>query len=235
MHEALLDEPFVGRFVEMLFEFLFERSQATVALAGKLFDGYVAENIFVDRLLEILLYHIYVAEDFAFQAAVFLAEDEVDQFRHFNVFRSLVLREHIFSDVLVYCAEEVAYGIPGRIDNVVLPGATFARVVVLDIELVIHAQVRENVCDLIRRVVEHDLLERLPVFGNVFGVVVADIQVEEFSLVHFVAYIPVVNVFLPADDIADPMPRQGLRLDSVPIRLRILHNHRLLGSVLVVV
>jgi hypothetical protein len=52
VHEPLLDEPAVGRLLEMAAELHFEGGHAAVALFGQAFDGYVAENVAAHHLLE---------------------------------------------------------------------------------------------------------------------------------------------------------------------------------------
>ena len=229
MHEPLFDEPFVGRFEKVLLELLLERGEAAVAHLGQFVDRDVVEYVLVDRLLEVLLHLVDVAEHLALEAAVVLCEDQVHQFGHFERFGRFVLGEQVVLDVLVDRREEVADGAPRRIDHVALFAAVLAAVVVGDVELVVHAQLGEDAAQLFGRIVEGDLFERLSVFRDVFGVVMAGAQVEEVAAVHFVADVAVVDVLFAAQYVADGVAGEVVGLDAVAVGLYILHDHRLLG------
>ena len=208
MHEALFDEPLVGRLVEVAFELLLERCEAAVALAGQLVDGDVAEYIFIYGLLEVLLGHVHVAEYFGLEAALLLRDDEIYQLGHFDVLGGLVVGEEVVSDILIGGGEEVLHGIGGGIYHMAVLTTLLARVRVGYVELVGHVEVRENFGQLFGGVVEDYLLERAAVLGNILSVVVPGAEVEHIALSHLVTRVAIVDILFAPQYIADAMSGQ---------------------------
>ena len=85
VHQPLADVPLVGRHLEMTAELLLERSERTVRQFRKLLDGDVFEDMVVDDLFEILFRGVHVAQQLAFDAAVLVRGDQIDQFGHLDM------------------------------------------------------------------------------------------------------------------------------------------------------
>ena len=215
MHQALADVPFVRRHHEMAPEFLFERGERTVRQLREFFDRNILEDVVVDDLFEILLGCIDIAEQFAFQAAVFVRGDEVDQFGHLDVLGRLVAVEILVAQVVVGIDEKVADRIPGGHRDMRAVAAVFARMFVRNVQPVGDVQVHEDALQVPGRVVKEHLFEGLPVFREVLDIVVPDAEVEYVSAREGLALIPVVNIFRATEDVADCVARKRLRLDSV--------------------
>ena len=101
VHQPLADVPLVGRHLEMTAELLLERSERTVRQFRKLLDGDVFEDMVVDDLFEILFRGVHVAQQLAFDAAVFVRGDQIDQFGHLDVLGRLVAVEVFVAQVVV--------------------------------------------------------------------------------------------------------------------------------------
>ena len=72
MHQPLPDVPLVWRHLEMAAELFLERGQRTVGEFGELLDRNVLEDMVVDGLFEILPGAVDIAQQLAFDAAVFV-------------------------------------------------------------------------------------------------------------------------------------------------------------------
>ena len=78
--QASFEEPFVGRFMEMLDELLLERGQALVAQRGQLFGAQPVEYVSLDDLFESFGGQVGILQDSAFDAALRMGEKQVDEF-----------------------------------------------------------------------------------------------------------------------------------------------------------
>ena len=87
MHEPLPDEPLVRRHEKDPFELLFEGGQRTVALRCQFLDRNIVEDVVVHELFEILFRRVDVVQNLAAKAAFVVRDDQIDQFRHLDVFR----------------------------------------------------------------------------------------------------------------------------------------------------
>lgn len=124
--------------------------------------------------------------------------------------------------------EEVAHGTPRGVDDVIGLAAVVARVVVDDVQIVVHTQMREYVSQEFGRVVAGNLFERVVAVWYILGVVVSFGQEEHLATVNLVTYVAIVDVLGSAQHIADGMAREVVRLDAVGIGLREFYYHRLL-------
>lgn len=185
-----------------------------------------------DSLFKRLFRLIDTAEDFTFQAAIFLRYDQVDEFRHLDILGSLIVGEEVVLDVLVGCGKEILDGIPGRIDDIVFPVTILARVTLFDIHVVGHAEVGENPSQLIRGVEKDDLFERPIFFRDVFDVVSSGTQKEEIAAIDLMANIAIVDELFASNYITDSVAGEIVRLRAVAIGLNILDDHGLLDRLL---
>ena len=85
MHQSLTYKPLVGRRKEVTTKLLLEGCHTAIAARGKFLDGYVAEYVTVDELLETLARGVNVRENFAFQTTVHTGHDEIYEFGHLDV------------------------------------------------------------------------------------------------------------------------------------------------------
>lgn len=99
LHESLTDKPSVRRHVEVAFELLLERGERTVAQCRQFFDRYVAEDVRVDDLFEIVARGVHVREDLALKTAVRLRYDKIHQFGQLDILGRLVVHEVIVLQV----------------------------------------------------------------------------------------------------------------------------------------
>ena len=203
MHEPLADIPLVGRHLEMAAEFLFERRQRTVGEFRKLFDRDIFEDVVVNDLFEVLLGGVDVAEQLAFDAAILVRGEQVDQFGHFDVLGRLVVTEVLIAQIVVGVDEKVAQRVPGRHGHMRPVTAVFARMFVRNVQSVGDVQVHEDTLQVVRRVIKEHLLERLAPFGEVFDVVVPDAQVEYVAARKCLTLIAVIDVLRAAEDVSD--------------------------------
>jgi len=230
VHQSLTDEPLVGRFEKVLAELFLERGQAPVALAGQLLDRNIVEDIALNRLLEILLHQVHIAQYFAFETTILLSQDQIDQLGHLDRFRRIVLRESIVLEILVDRSEEILHDVRRGIAHMALILAVGTAMVVRNVKLIADAQVVEYPRQLIGGIVEDDLLEVLSLFGNVLGIVVSHTHVEKRSLRNLVTDVAVLYAFLAAHDVADAVTGKIVGLDSAAVRLNVLDNHGLLSG-----
>ena len=112
LHESLTDKPSVRRHVEVAFELLLERGERTVAQCRQFFDRYVAEDVRVDDLLEIVARGVHVREDLALKTAVRLRYDKIHQFSQLDILGRLVVHEVIVLQV----ADRMSKEAPERVD-----------------------------------------------------------------------------------------------------------------------
>ena len=179
-------------------------------------------------LFEVLLGQVHVAQDFAFEAALALRQDQVDQFGELQVDGRVVVGEQVVAQSGIDRGEEVFQRGPSRGHDVRLLFAFGTAVVVGDRQLVGQAQVVEDPGELFRGVVEDHLLEIPAAGGNVLGVVGSGTEVENLARAYRMAHVAVVDVFGAAPYIAYAVPCQRVRLDSDARRLDILDHRRLL-------
>ena len=202
VHQPLADVPLVGRHLEVAPELLLERGERAVGQPRQLLDGDILEDVVVDRLFEVLLGRVDVAQQLALDAAVLVRGDEVNQLRHLDALGGLVLQEALVAQVVVRVDEKVAQRAPCGHGDVGAVVAVFARMVVRDVESVGDVQVEQDALQVGGRVVEEHLLEGLAVFGDVLHVVVAEPQVEDVAAVEGLAFVAVVDILRAAQDIA---------------------------------
>ena len=198
---------------------------------SQLVDGNVVEDVVVDGLLEIGRHGVDVAQNLVLQAALVVGDEQVDQFGDFDRFGRFVVPEHLFLDVLVDSGEEVAQRAPGRIDHIGLFVAIGTTVVVGDVHLIGDAQMIQYLVQLFGVVIKDDLFERFVGFGDVFRVVVSGTEVKDVSAVDLMPYIAVIDVLFAAENLTDGMAVEGVGLNSVPVRLCVLHDRGLLQAV----
>lgn len=139
------------------------------------------------------------------------------------------MAELLVAQVVVRIDEKVAQRVPCGHGHVGAVAAVFARVFVRNVQAVGDVQVHEDALQVFGRVVKEHLFVGLAAVGDVFDVVVPESQVEDIAARKSLALISVVDVFRPAQNVADGIAGQDLRLDSVVKRFQILHDHRLLG------
>ena len=215
MHEPLTDEPLVRRKSEELAELLLERGERTIGLARQLLDGHVLEDVVEHELLEALLLHVDVVQDLALDATVVVRDDVVDQLRHLDVLGRVVVAELLVAQVAVQVGEERADARPSGRTYELASHAPLAVVLGVDSQTVGDVEMHEDALQFVRTVVDHDLLERLALFGHVLDVVVTDSQKKDLTLPDPRALIAVVNVLRSAQYVSDRITRQILRLNSV--------------------
>jgi len=210
VHETLTDIPLVGRHLEVAPEFLFERGERTVGQLRQLLDGYVLENVVVDDLLEVFLGGVYVAQQLAFDAAVFVRGNQIDQFGHLDVLGRFVVVEILVAQVVVGVGEKIPDASPCGHGYVHPVAAVFAGVRIGDVQPVGDVQVQQDALEVRRRVVDKNLLEGLAVFGEMLDVVVADSEVENVASGELAAFVAVVDEHGPPQHVANGISRQGL-------------------------
>ena len=104
--QSLLHIPFVGWQVEVSAKLFFERGKRTIGFGCQILDGYHAEDVIVDNLLEILLLLVYRIEDAVFDASILLRNDEVDELGHLDVLGRLIPMKRILTQVAVHVLKE---------------------------------------------------------------------------------------------------------------------------------
>ena len=114
MHQPLADEPFVRRLEKVLAELLLERGEAPVAFGRQFLDRNIREDAVVHDLFEVLLGQVHVAQDFAFEAALALRQDQVDQFGELQVDGRVVVGEQVVAQSGIDRGEEVFQRGPRR-------------------------------------------------------------------------------------------------------------------------
>ena len=92
--------------------------------------------------------------------------------------------------------------------------AVFARMVGRNVKPVGDVPVHVDPLEVFGRVIEAHLFEGLAAVGAVLDVVVSDSQIEYVTACKGLALIAVVDVFRPAEDIADGIAGKNLGLDS---------------------
>jgi hypothetical protein len=76
-------------------------------------------------------------------------------------------------------------------------------VVVIDIQLIIYAELAQYSAELLVVIVENDLFEGVVCFGNVLGVVVSHIEIEYLPAIDLFPLVAVVHIFLAPEYEAD--------------------------------
>ena len=229
VHQPLADVPLVGRHLEMTAELLLERSERTVRQFRKLLDGDVFEDMVVDDLFEILFRGVHVAQQLAFDAAVLVRGDQIDQFGHLDVLGRLVAVEIFVAQVVVGIDEKVADRIPCGHGDVRAVAAVFTRMFVRNVQAVGDVQMHQDTLEVRRRIIKEHLFEGLAVFREVLDIVMPDAEVEYVSACERLALIAFVDVLRTTKNVTDCIARKRLRLDSVVKCFDILHDHRLLS------
>ena len=181
VHQPLADVPLVGRHLEVAAELLFERGERTVGEFRKLLDRNVLEDVVVDGLFEILLRGVDVAQQLAFDAAILVRGDQVDQLGHLDVLGCLVVAEILVAQVVVGVDEKVSQRVPRGHGDVRTVAAVFARMFVRNVQPVGDVQMHQDALQVAGRVIKEHLLERLAAFGEVLNVVVPDAQIENVA------------------------------------------------------
>ena len=75
--------------------------------------------------------------------------------------------------------------------------------VVIDIQLIIYAELAQYSAELLIVIVENDLFEGVVCFGNVLGVVVSHIEIEYLPAIDLFPLVAVVHIFLAPEYEAD--------------------------------
>lgn len=68
--------------------------------------------------------------------------------------------------------------------------------VVIDIQLIIYAELAQYSAELLVVIVENDLFEGVVCFGNILGVVVSHIEIEYLPAIDLFPLVAVVHIFL---------------------------------------
>lgn len=215
VHQSLTDVPFVRRHLEVAPELLFERGQRTVRQLGKFLDRDVVEDVVVNDLFEILAGRIDVAQDLAFQTAVLVGDEQVDQFGHFDVLGRFVVQEVFVAQIVVGVGEKAADGVPAGHGDMGVAAAVLARMFVGNVQTVSDIQMQQNALQIGRGVVEENLLVGLSVIGYVLHIMMTYTQIKDIAAGKFLAGVPVVEVLRSAEHEPDCITRKILRLDSV--------------------
>lgn len=226
MHQPLTDKPLVGRRKEVAPKLLLERGHTAIAARSQLLDGYVAEYVTINELLEILARGINIRKHLAFQTAVHTGHDEVYEFGHLDVLGCGVVREQLIAQVLVERHKEVACGAPRGSHDVVQLATRRTRVVVHHVEIVVHTQIGEYLPQVLGRVVARNLLVgMLFALGHIFGVVVSLGQKIYLATLHLVTGVTIIYILGAAEYITNGVTREIMRLNTVGIWLRKLDYH----------
>ena len=84
----------------------FERGKRTIGFGCQILDGYHAEDVIVDNLLEVLLLLVYRIEDAVFEASILLCNDEVDELGHLDVLGRFIPMKRMLAQVAVHVLKE---------------------------------------------------------------------------------------------------------------------------------
>ena len=75
--------------------------------------------------------------------------------------------------------------------------------VIIDIELVIYAELAQYSAELLVVIVENNLFKWVICFGDILGVVVSHIEIKNFSAIDLFSLVAVVHIFLTPEYEAD--------------------------------
>ena len=226
--QSLANIPFMGRHLEDIPKLLFERCQRTMREPSQLLDTDILENMVKDHLLETLFGGINIAQQFAFDAAIFMCNDQIDQLGHFDILGRLVVMKVFVTQITVGIGKEVAQRTPSGHGNMSERIFLVLYTIVRDTQLVSDVQMQQDPLKICRTVKEKNLFEGLTSFGAILDIVMAQAEIENIAARQRLAFIPIVNVFRAPQYIANGVARQHLRLNTVVKRFNILHDHRLL-------
>ena len=101
--------------------------------------------------------------------------------------------------------------------------------VVGDIQFVCDVEMQQDPLQLFRGEADENLFVRVPLFGNVLGVVAAHSEEEEVALGELVAFIVVIDVFFSVEDISDHAAGELMGFDAVVGGRYILFDRRING------
>lgn len=220
MHQTLTYEPLVWRREEVTTKLLLEGCHTAIAARSQLLDGYVAEDVTVDELLETLARGIDIREDFALQTTVHTSYDEIDKLGHLDVLGRGVVTENLVAQILVERHKEVARTTPRGAHDVTQLATLRTRVVVHHIEIVGHTQVGEYLPQVLGRVVARNLLEGvLLALGHILGVVMPLGQKVYLATLHLITDVAIIYVLGAAEDVTNGVTREIVRLNTVGVRL----------------
>ena len=158
-----------------------------------------------------------------------MRNDQVDQLGDFDIFGRRIVQEGVFRKIIVGVVEKAPDRTPRRHCGVVQGAALFAQVVVGDIQFVCDVEMQQDPLQLFRGEADENLFVRVPLFGNVLGVVAAHSEEEEVALGEFVAFVVVIDVLFSMEDISDHAAGELMGFDAVVGGRYILFDRRIGG------
>ena len=102
--------------------------------------------------------------------------------------------------------------------------AAVAMVGVAYLYAVVHVQAQKYAAQQLGRVVDHNLLERMPLLGQVLDVVVAHAHEEDVAARDRIVHVAVVDVFRAAYDIAQRIARKSGQVYPAVVVLGVFHD-----------
>lgn len=192
----------------MAFELLLERCQRAVGLRCELLDRDVAKDVGVDHLFEIVVRLVDITQDLTFEAAVALGDDKIYQLGDFNVFGGLVVDEIVILQIGGDMGEEAAENAVGGHRDVVHTAAVIAMMGIGDVERKVHIQMEKYALKEHRRIIDHNLLKRAIILGEILHIVVANAQIEDITARNLVMGIAIVDMLLTANNVANGATRE---------------------------
>ena len=208
MHQSLADVPLVRRHLEVALKLLLERGERTVTDLRELLDRDIFEHVVVDNLLEISARNIHISHKLALQTAIAIGDYQVEQLGKFYIFSSLVVAKELLAQITVSIRKETLGRIPRRHRYMVVRATPLAGVIIRKSHAIGYAQMREDVLQTGRRIVEDNLLKRGLGFTQIFDVMVADSHKKYLSSVDRVAFIAVVDILNSGQNVSDGIARQ---------------------------
>ena len=213
MHQALAYIPLVRRHLEVSLELLFERRERPIANLGELFDGDILEHVVIDNLLEVATGNVHIAQQLTLQTTISVRDYQIEQLCEFYILGGLVVTEQLLAQVTVGIHKETLCCTPRRHRYVIARATSLTGVVVCEAHAIGYAQMREDMLQTCRCVVEHNLLKGTILLADILHVVMSNTHIEHLATAYRIAFVTIVYVLGAVQNIADSVARKGYRPD----------------------